>query len=75
MICDFCNGETKKKKVNKFHQFNDNVYLIRNVDSDVCSKCGEKYFHVRTLKEINNIISKDHKSKVEETKTIEVITI
>lgn len=75
MICDFCSGETVKKKVTKLHWFCEKLYMIENVDADVCQKCGEKYYHVKTLKEVNHLISQDHDDRIKNRLEVEVITV
>lgn len=56
MICEFCGGKTTKKKVRKQHWFHGNLYLIENVETEVCGECGERYFHAKTLDAIDYCI-------------------
>lgn len=63
MICEFCNSETSPKKVRKHHWFKGRLYIIENVEAEVCKECGEKYFHASTLDGIDKMIVGDHDVK------------
>ena len=41
------------KKVRKQHWFKGKLYIIENVDAEVCEECGERYFHASTLDRID----------------------
>ena len=56
MICDSCVGETRKRKVTKQHWLDGRLYIVENVDSEVCSECGQRYFHAKTLHAVNVIL-------------------
>jgi len=72
MKCEFCNSETIKKKVKKQHWFKGKLYIVENVEADVCPECGERYFHSTTLDKIDKIISGDH--SVKEVLSVEVVS-
>ena len=72
MKCEFCNGETVQRKVRKQHWFNGRLYVIENVTAEVCSECGERYFHATTLDKLDAMISGDH--EIKEVLSVEVIT-
>ena len=57
MMCEFCGGTTAKKNVKKQHWLKGNLYIVENVEAEVCSQCGEKYFHAKTLEKT------DHRSR------------
>ena len=63
MICEFCGGETTKKKVKRQHWLQGKLYIIENVDAKVCRECGERYFHARTLEEIDRLLAAEHEIK------------
>jgi len=63
MICEFCGGETKKKKVRRQHWLDGRLYIVENVDAEVCTECGERYFHARTLDEIDRLLGSEHDVK------------
>ncbi len=63
MICEFCNGETRKKKVKKQHWLHNRLYVVENVEAEVCQECGERYFHAATLDAIDRYLSTEHAVK------------
>jgi YgiT-type zinc finger domain-containing protein len=72
MKCEFCDGETASRKVRKQHWLNGRLYLVENVDAEVCLECGERYFHARILDKIDAMIQGDH--KVKQVLSVEVLT-
>ncbi len=73
MICEFCNGETIKKKVRKHHWFRNKLYIVENVEAEVCSQCGERYFHAKILDEIDRLLETKH--AVKEWINVEVVSL
>lgn len=73
MKCEYCGGETAQKKVRKHHWFKRNLYIIENVDAQICSQCGERYYHAKTLDEIDNLLSSQH--PVKERLAVEVVSL
>lgn len=63
MICEFCGGKTSKKKVRKQHWLHGRLYIIENVEAEVCQECGERYFHARTLDAIDSLLESKHEVK------------
>jgi len=43
MNCEFCSGETVGKKVRKHHWLHGKLYVVENVEAEVCRACGERY--------------------------------
>lgn len=43
--------------------YNGRLYLIENVDAEVCRECGELYFHATTLDAIDRLLEGDHPVK------------
>ena len=72
MKCEFCNSETNRKKVRKQHWLKGKLYIVENVDAEVCRECGERYFHASTLDKIDNMIIGEH--DVKEVLTVEVLS-
>jgi YgiT-type zinc finger domain-containing protein len=72
MKCEFCNSDTVGKKVRKQHWLNGRLYIIENVDAEVCPECGERYFHATTLDRIDQMIAGEH--PVKEVLSVEVLT-
>jgi len=73
MTCDFCGGETKKKKVTKQHRLNGRLYIVEDVEAEVCRGCGERYYHAKTLHAINAMLQRKH--KVKKRLQVEVVSI
>jgi YgiT-type zinc finger domain-containing protein len=60
LLCESCGGQTAKKKVKKQHWLHGKLYIIENVEAEVCSECGERYFHAKTLDEIDRLLETAH---------------
>jgi YgiT-type zinc finger domain-containing protein len=56
MICEFCGGQTVKKRVKKQHWLHGKLYIVENVEAEVCSECAERYFHAKVLDEIDRFL-------------------
>jgi len=63
MICEFCNGGTINKKVKRQHWLKGKLYIVENVDAEVCTECGERYFHAAVLDKIDKYLSMEHEVK------------
>lgn len=63
MICEFCGGETRIKKVKRQHWLRGRLYIIENVEAEVCQECGERYFHAATLDAIDRHLLAEHAVK------------
>jgi YgiT-type zinc finger domain-containing protein len=63
MICEFCGGKTSKKKVRRQHWLHGRLYVLENVEAEVCTACGERYFHAGTLDTIDRLLEGKHKVK------------
>ena len=72
MICEFCGGKTKTKNVKRQHWLNKKLYIVENVQSEVCIECGERYFHAKTLDALDDFLSKKH--SVKERLNVEVVS-
>jgi YgiT-type zinc finger domain-containing protein len=73
MTCEFCGGQTSKKKVKRQHWLNKKLYIIENVEAEVCSECGERYFHAKVLDGIDSLLASTH--KVKEKLEVEVVRL
>ncbi len=73
MICEFCGGKTAKSKVRKQHWLRGKLYLIENVEAEVCRECGERYFHAKTLDAIDSLLGGKHKVKA--SLRVEVVSL
>ena len=65
MICEFCDGETVTKKVRRQHWLKGRLYIVENVEAEVCPECGERYFHATTLDQIDRMLEAEHQVKAE----------
>ena len=72
MKCEFCEGETTPRKVRKQHWLKGKLYIVENVEAEVCAECGERYFHASTLDRIDKIIAGEH--AVKEVLSVEVVS-
>ena len=45
MKCEFCGGIPFKKKVRKVHWLDQQLYIVDDVEAEVCQECGERYYH------------------------------
>ena len=73
MICEFCGAETRNKKVKKQHWLRRELYIIENVEAEVCTECGERYFHATTLDELDRYLSAEH--DVKERIQVEIVSL
>jgi YgiT-type zinc finger domain-containing protein len=60
MICEFCGGETVNKHVRKMHWFKQKLYIVDDVQAEVCRECGERYYHATTLDAIDQLLESDN---------------
>ncbi len=73
MICKFCGSNTINKRVKKQHWLNGKLYIIENVEAEVCTGCGERYFHATVLDRIDQYLLIEH--EVKERVYVEVVSI
>jgi YgiT-type zinc finger domain-containing protein len=73
MKCKFCNSETTRRYVRKQHWFLGKLYIVENVEAEVCQECGERYYHATILDKIDQIIARDH--PIKEKILVEVLSI
>jgi YgiT-type zinc finger domain-containing protein len=73
MICEFCGGPTTVRKVKRQHWLHGRLYIVENVEAEVCDQCGERYFHATVLDEIDRFLSTEH--KVKEHLDVEVVSL
>lgn len=63
MLCEFRGGETRNKNVKRQHWLNKKLYIVENVNAEVCQECGERHFHAKTLDAIDQFLSQKHPVK------------
>lgn len=72
MECEFCGGQTQTRSVKRQHWLNRKLYLVENVEAQVCTECGERYFHAKTLDALDEHLAHQHQLK--EKLQVEVVT-
>ena len=73
MICEFCDTQTRIKKVKKQHWLRGELYIVENVEAEVCTECGERYFHATTLDELERYLLAEH--DVKERIQVEIVSL
>jgi YgiT-type zinc finger domain-containing protein len=72
MKCEFCGGDTAPRNVRKHHWHEGRLYIVENVQAEVCRECGERYYHARVLDGIDALIQREH--EVKQVLSVEVLT-
>ncbi len=73
MNCESCGSETTKKKVTRQHWLKGQLYIVENVEAEVCVECGERFFHATVLDAIDQLPSHEH--AVKENLNVEVVSL
>ncbi|NJL40120.1 MAG: YgiT-type zinc finger protein [Leptolyngbyaceae cyanobacterium SM1_4_3] len=73
MICELCGGTTVHKKVRRQHWLEGKLYIVENVDAEVCLECGDRYFHATTLDRIDALLKQEH--SVKQRLDVEVVSL
>lgn len=73
MICEFCREQTVKKKVKKQHWLDGRLYVVENVEAEVCTECGERYYYAKTLDAIDRFLKSEH--EVIDRMDVEVVSL
>ena len=60
---NFARRTNSKKKVKRQHWLHRRLYIIENVEAEVCSECGERYFHAKVLDGIDGLLESTHTVK------------
>ena len=71
LICEFCQHNTAARRVTKNHWLNGRLYIVENVEAQVCPECHERYYHATTLDAIDAFLSQEH--TVQATLQVEVV--
>ncbi len=56
--CFYCRGPLRRRQIERMHEWGGERYLIKKVQAEVCSQCGEAFLAPATLKEIDQLVSK-----------------
>ena len=63
MECEFCGEKTKTKEVKRQHWLNKKLYIVEDVQAEICTACGERYFHAKTLDALDEFLLNKHAVK------------
>jgi len=72
MKCAICAADTAVRRVRKQHWHKGRLYIVENVEAEVCQECGERYFHARTLDRIDAMLDGQH--QVKQLLSVEVVS-
>jgi YgiT-type zinc finger domain-containing protein len=72
MKCEFCPSETTLRRVRKQHWHKGRLYIVENVEAEVCPECGERYSNASVLDKLDALIEGEH--EVKEVLSVEVLT-
>lgn len=62
----------KPRKVKKQHWLSGKLYLVENVEAEICAECGERYFDATVLDRIDKLLTAEH--TVKERLLVEVVS-
>ncbi len=54
---------TTQRCVRKQYWFQKHLYIVEDVPAEVCTECGERYFHARVLDSIDRMLAAEHRVK------------
>ena len=74
--CPLCGGETDKKMVETQEYINGRLYIIDNVEAEVCRQCGERMYSGQELEKIETLREKISKNQAKpiEIRKVEVLS-
>lgn len=55
LVCEYCNGEIRKKNITVNHWYEDKLVIIKNVPVGVCHQCGERYYEAAILDQLDTL--------------------
>lgn len=67
--CVLCGGKIREEKRSYDLRIGDDVYRIKEVPMEVCSKCGEEYLTPETSRKIDRVKEKIRKNKIKTVQT------
>ena len=62
MTCFMCKGNLENKNTTFMVEISEQIFIIKNVPSQVCNQCGETSYDAPTAKKIEQIIQGMSKS-------------
>ncbi|MFN0073708.1 MAG: type II toxin-antitoxin system MqsA family antitoxin [Chloroflexota bacterium] len=58
--CSVCGAQLRREKVIYTQTIGDKVYLVTDVEAEVCPQCGEQYLSPDTVDKIQTLIESGH---------------
>jgi YgiT-type zinc finger domain-containing protein len=56
--CPICGGDTKEAIVEVQETIEEQVYIIKGVNAEVCVQCGERMYSLDEMRRIENVREK-----------------
>ena len=57
-MCPICGGKTSIKRVDVTESAGKRLVLIKKVEAEVCSQCGERMYSVATMQRLDSLMQK-----------------
>jgi len=56
--CEYCDGslDGREKLVRVYRHHGDSHFIFENVPAQVCSRCGERYFSAKVVREMDRLM-------------------
>ncbi len=67
--CSVCGGRLRRDRITYTQTIGDNVYIVTDVDAEVCPQCGEQYLSPETVDKIQALLEN---GRTEETRQVPV---
>jgi YgiT-type zinc finger domain-containing protein len=56
--CPICGGKTAVKRVDVTESIEGKLVLIKSVEAEVCSQCGERLYSASTMRKLDSLIER-----------------
>ncbi len=63
--CSICGGKMTKQKVEVIKKVNNKVVVVKETPAWVCTQCGERYYSIETVKQIERILRDAENNAIE----------
>ena len=71
--CPFCKGLIERRVIEHVHRWKGELYILRNVQTEVCTQCGETFFAPEVLEAMDRIV--ESQPEPEESLTLPVFSL
>ncbi|MHB2036158.1 MAG: type II toxin-antitoxin system MqsA family antitoxin [Nitrososphaerales archaeon] len=58
VMCPICGGRTTMKRVSVTESAGKRLVLIKKVEAEVCSQCGERMYSENTMQKLDSLMRK-----------------